>query len=144
MHVLLIGLILVVFCAIFGPYAYYILRDVLWFCSYLPIGLVFLFMVVVAGLNVVLKIIRRRWGLSSRELFLIYSMIMVGGQPVSYGMTSYLLSIMSAPYYFATPENRRAECSASSTARASALERPSFRIFDPFDEEDGLGLLPAR
>jgi hypothetical protein len=104
-----IGLVLVVFSAVFGPYAHYILRDVLWFCSYLPIGLVFLFMVVVAGLNVVLKLIRRRWGLSPRELLLIYIMIMVGGQPVSYGMTSYLLSIISAPYYFATPENQWAE-----------------------------------
>jgi hypothetical protein len=106
---LAIGLALVVFAAVFGPYAHYILRDVLWFCSYLPIGLAFLFMVVVAGLNVVLKLIRRRWGLSPRELLLIYIMIMVGGQPVSYGMTSYLLSIISAPYYFATPENRWAE-----------------------------------
>ena len=106
---LAIGLALVVFAAVFGPYAHYILRDVLWFCSYLPIGLVFLFMVVVAGLNVVLKLIRPRWGLSPRELLLIYIMIMVGGQPVSYGMTSYLLSIISAPYYFATPENRWAE-----------------------------------
>jgi hypothetical protein len=104
-----IGLALVVFAAVFGPYAHYILRDVLWFCSYLPIGLAFLFMVVVAGLNVVLKLIRRRWGLSPRELLLIYIMIMVGGQPVSYGMTSYLLSIISAPYYFATPENQWAE-----------------------------------
>jgi len=108
-RVLLIGLVLVVFLAVAGPYGHYVIKTTLFYTNYLPLGLIFPFLIVVTVLNGLLKWLRPRWGLSPRELLLIYIMVMVGGQPVTYGMTSYLLSIISAPYYFATPENRWTE-----------------------------------
>ena len=108
-RVLVIGLILAVFLALAGPYGHYIIKTTLLYTSYLPLGLIFPFLIVVAVVNALLKSLRRSWALTPRELLLIYIMIMVGGQPVTYGMTSYLLSIISAPYYLASPENRWAE-----------------------------------
>jgi hypothetical protein len=105
----LIGLLLVVFLAVAGPYGHYIIQNNLYYTSYLPVGLIFPFLIVVTVGNGVLKWLRPRWALTPRDLLLIYIMVMVGGQPITYGMTSYLLSIMSAPYYFASPENRWAE-----------------------------------
>jgi len=99
------GLTLVVFMAIAAPYAHYQMKTTLLFTSYLPLGLIFPFLVVVTLLNGTLKRLNRRWAFSPRELLLIYIMLMVGGQPATYGMTSYLLSIISVPYYLATPEN---------------------------------------
>jgi hypothetical protein len=108
-RVLVIGLLCVLFLAIAGPYGHYQIKTTLFFTSYLPVGLIFPFLVVVTVVNGVLKWLRARWALTPRELLLIYIMVMVGGQPVTYGMTSYLLSIISAPYYFASPENHWAE-----------------------------------
>jgi hypothetical protein len=108
-RVFLIGLLLVVFLAVAGPYGHYIIQGNLYYTSYLPLGLIFPFLFVVTAVNGVLKWFRPRWALTPRDLLLIYIMVMVGGQPITYGMTSYLLSIMSAPYYFASPENRWAE-----------------------------------
>jgi len=108
-RVLLIGLTCVVFLAVAGPYGHYQIKTTLFYTNYLPLGLIFPFLLVVTVVNGSLKKLNREWALSPKELLLIYVMIMVGGQPVTYGMTSYLLSIISAPYYFATPENSWAE-----------------------------------
>ena len=102
---LFIGLILVVFLAIAGPYGHYRMKTTLFYTNYLPLGLIFPFLLVVTLVNATLKKLGRGWALSPREMLLIYIMVMVGGQPVTYGMTSYLLSIISVPYYLATPEN---------------------------------------
>ncbi len=109
MRALAIGLTFVVFLAIAGPYGHYQIRTTLFYTNYLPMGLIFPFLIVVTVVNAALKRLNQQWALSPRELLLIYIMMMVGGQPVTYGMTSYLLSIISAPYYFASPENHWAE-----------------------------------
>jgi len=100
----LIGAAIVVGLCVAGPYLQFIVHTIIIFDSYLPVGLTFPFLIVVAVVNVLLKVLNRRWGISPQELTVIFIMVLVGGFPVTYGLTSYLLSIIAAPYYFATPE----------------------------------------
>ncbi len=105
----LVGAAIVLGLCFASPYFQYVVHTTLLYSNYLPIGVTFPFLLVVAVLNVVLKAIKRTSGFSPEELTVIFIMVLVGGFPVGYGLTSYLLSNTAAPYYFASPENRWAE-----------------------------------
>ena len=89
-----------------SPYCEWVLHSQLLTPNYFPIGLAFLFFGVVALLNPALKVARRSWGLSQGELAVVFVMAAVATTIPTYGVCGYMLATISAPYYFATVENR--------------------------------------
>ena len=74
--------------------------------SHFPMGMLMLYLGLVLGINPLLP---RRYALTSTELLVVLAGGIVGGAIPSVGLTGYLLGVISAPFYFATPENRWAE-----------------------------------
>jgi len=109
LRALLIGVAVVVFTNMAAPYSENILGSSLLACDYLPLGVMLPFLAVVAGLAVLLKALGSRLALSRGELVLVFIMGLVGTTIPTFGLTEYLISIISSPYYFASPENNWAE-----------------------------------
>ena len=65
----------------------------------------FLFFFLVGGVNTCLRVCRRSAALRTGELATIYVMMMVACTIPTVGMMGYLPSVLTAPYYYATPEN---------------------------------------
>ena len=65
----------------------------------------FLFFFLVGGANTFLRIARRSLALTSGELATIYVMMMVACTIPTVGLMGYLPSLLTAPFYYATPEN---------------------------------------
>ena len=76
--------------------------------SFWPMGLFFPFLVLVAG-NLLLRRIYPRWTLSQGELCVVLGMGLIGSFFPFFGLASYVVGTVAAPYYFATPENGWAE-----------------------------------
>jgi hypothetical protein len=99
-----LGMVLVAFLDIWVIYAEYILRSSrLSVSHHFPVSVFALLVLVVSISNLWSRLGRR--GFTSAELITILSMCLVGIVIPSNGLTSYLLGSLSAPYYFATPEN---------------------------------------
>lgn len=74
-----------------------------------PIGSVFIFTLIILGLNVILRKTKPSLQLYPAELIVIWIIISVGsGIPYS-GLMRYLSPLLVCPMYFATPENEWAE-----------------------------------
>ena len=73
-----------------------------------PMGLFFPFVVLVA-VNLLLKRTTPRWALNRGELCVALGMGLIGSLFPFYGLASYVVGSIAAPYYFATPENGWAE-----------------------------------
>ena len=101
----MVGLAVAVVVNIWGPFSIYRLHSSLITDDYMPLAVVFLFLVVVAGLNVVLKLINPNFGLSPYELVVVFIMGLVGASIPTYGLTGHLVATIAAPHYFASPEN---------------------------------------
>lgn len=72
-------------------------------------GAIFLFFVMVAMINVVLGKLNKRLALTSPELKTVYVMMTVSCAIPTMGLTAQLLPILTAPFYYAIPENSWAE-----------------------------------
>ena len=107
---LVVGLVLVVGLSLAAPYVGLMMRSQLLATNYYPVGLGASFLGVVLILNVVLKSLRRSWALRQGELAIVFVMAAVGITMPTHGTAGYLLSIISAPHYLASPTNRYAEC----------------------------------
>lgn len=105
----LIGAIAVVILSLSSPYVRYVVRGSFLTADYLPLGVVFLFFVIVGGVNVLLKYLRAEWALSPAELITIFVMLIVSAAIPTNALTGLLVSTLAAPFYYATPENRWAE-----------------------------------
>jgi hypothetical protein len=99
-----LGLSLVVLINVGAPYGLYILKSSQWAISYLPLSVVSLFTVLVF-LNAACKSLLGIKGLSSTELGLIFVMGLVGASIPTWGTSTYLIAVIAAPQYFASPEN---------------------------------------
>ncbi|HCR16519.1 MAG TPA: hypothetical protein DIU35_03465 [Candidatus Latescibacteria bacterium] len=100
----ILGMVLVVILDIWVIYAEYILRSSrLNVSHHFPVSVFALLVLVVCLSNLWSRMGRR--GLSSAELITVLTMCLVGIVIPSNGLTSYLMGALSAPYYFATPEN---------------------------------------
>lgn len=73
-----------------------------------PMGLFFPFVVLVA-VNLLLKRANPQWVLKRGELCVALGMGLIGSLFPFYGLASYVVGAIAAPYYFATPENGWAE-----------------------------------
>jgi hypothetical protein len=72
-------------------------------------GAVFMFFVIVAILNTILGRIHKSLALAPSELKTVYVMMTVACAISTMGLTAQLLPILTAPYYYAVPENSWAE-----------------------------------
>ena len=72
-------------------------------------GAIFLFFVLVLGINVLLKCIGKKAGLSSSELIVVYIMMIIACTIPSWGFVMNLMPLLVGIFYYATPVNRWAE-----------------------------------
>lgn len=105
----LLGLSVAIVISIAEPYSQLILKSSLLTSDYLPLGAVFLFFVVVAGVNVFIKAVNRTWALTPPELAVVFVMGLISTTLPTNGLVSYLIGMIAAPYYYASPENHWAE-----------------------------------
>jgi len=105
LRAVIIGAVLVVTVNVGAPYAKYILHSSLLACDYLPFGVVFPFLLVVALLNPLIKSIRPHAGLTPGELAVAFTMALVGSTIPTFGVTGYLIATIAAPHYYVTTEN---------------------------------------
>ncbi|OIN97034.1 hypothetical protein AUJ66_04560 [Candidatus Desantisbacteria bacterium CG1_02_38_46] len=67
---------------------------------------IFLFFILVFGINTILKAVNKNYGLNSQELLTVYIMMIITCTIPTMGLTFYWLPLMPAAFYYATPENR--------------------------------------
>jgi len=72
-------------------------------------GAVFLFFVLAFVINITLGRLRRRWALSAGELIVAYIMMIVASAIPTMGLTSQLLPLITAPYYYGSGESKWAQ-----------------------------------
>jgi uncharacterized protein DUF6785/uncharacterized protein DUF6784 len=89
-----------------APYSLYVVRSSLLASDYMPIGALFPFFLIVAVVNVVLKLLAPRQALHPGELVIIFMMGLVGASMATYGLAGYLIAVIASPFFFATPENQ--------------------------------------
>ena len=77
--------------------------------DYITAGAIFLFFLVTALVNPLLKAVRRSWGFSRAELIVVYIMMIVASAIPTWGFTANLIALLPAIYYYATPENNWVE-----------------------------------
>jgi hypothetical protein len=106
---LVVGAALAVGLNLAAPYVGFMLRSQYLATSYFPVGLGVGFFVLTLGLNGLLRAVRRRWALTGPELAVVFVMGAVASTMPTHGASGKLLSIMAAPRYLASPENRWAE-----------------------------------
>ena len=103
---LIIGILCVVFVSIVAPASLLIYRSSLLACDFFPLGVMLPFTLVVAGINVLLKLVNRSMGLTPKELIFIFIMGLIACTIPTFGLVAYMLSISSSPYYYASTENQ--------------------------------------
>lgn len=103
-----LGIFLSALVNVGAPYAKYILHSSLWACDYLPLGVMLPFLVVVALVNPLVKVIGAR-PLAPEELAVAFIMSLVGSTIPTFGLTGYLLGTIASPYYYVRTENGWAE-----------------------------------
>ncbi|MFW6108766.1 MAG: DUF6785 family protein, partial [bacterium] len=106
---LLVGLALAVGLNVATPYVGLVLQSQYLATSYFPVGLGVAFFVVVLGVNGLARAVGPRWALGPGELAVVFVMAAVASTMPTHGITGKLLSIIGAPHYLASPENRWGE-----------------------------------
>lgn len=106
---LIVGLLMAVGLNLAAPYVALMMRSQYLATSYFPVGLGVAFFVVLLGANGLLRMLRAAWALGEGELAIVFVMAAVAGTMPTHGASGKLLSIIAAPRYLASPENRWAE-----------------------------------
>ena len=101
---LFLGVLCSFFLNVAGPYTVFVLHTAGMSADFITAGAVFLFFILVGGINSLLKLIGREWALSTPELVVVYIMMIVASVPPTWGLMGNLPSILGGNYY-ATPEN---------------------------------------
>lgn len=102
---LLVGAMLCAFIQVAAAYIYLVLYSNRIASDYLAPAALFLFFLLVGGINSLLATVRRSWAFSTQELIVIYVMMTVASVVPSEGFVGNLLPMMTGVYYYATPEN---------------------------------------
>jgi hypothetical protein len=92
-----------------GPYATHVLRGSYMDLDFSTPGAVFLLFFLVVGPNALLRWLYPRKVLSPAELLTTYSMMIVASAIPTMGLSAQLYPIISAPFYYASPENKWAD-----------------------------------
>ena len=101
----LIGLFFVIVINVGAPYSMFVLKSSQWAISYLPLSVVFLLTALVFT-NSLIKSCFNIPFLRSSELGIIFIMSMVGASIPTWGTSTYLIAVIAAPKFFASPENQ--------------------------------------
>jgi len=109
LRAMLIGVSFTGFLCVCCAHSEWVVGSSLLVHSYFPIGFVVPLFFFVAVLNPFLKLVRKRWALTERELAVIVIMALCACPFAQRGMIINYFSTASAPYYYASPENRWAE-----------------------------------
>ena len=72
----------------------------------MPLCLVIPFLVLILMPNVLIRSVARDAALTRPELLVIFSMGLIAAMVPDWGMVRYLISVITAPHYFASPENQ--------------------------------------
>ena len=104
-----VGALLALGIGVGAPYAVIMLQG-----SYMALnssspGAIFLFFVLVVGVNTLLRALGRGFALGRADLVLIYAMLLLASAVPTQAFVGYLIPIISGLYYYATPENRWGE-----------------------------------
>ena len=105
----LIGLILSAVVSFWGQYAADHLGYNYMTYAQMPSALLLPFLVLIMGPYLVLKATAPRHAFTLSELIVIFAMGLIGSMVPDWGMTRYLVAVITAPHYFAGPENQWAE-----------------------------------
>ncbi|MEE2753096.1 MAG: DUF6785 family protein [Candidatus Latescibacterota bacterium] len=103
LRAVLLGLFLVVTLDVVAIYIRYIYHGSLMTYSHVPMAMLICFVLMMAGLSIF-----TRWTgilIYSTEWHVILAMGLVGATLPCFGHTGYLIGYITAPHYFATPEN---------------------------------------
>lgn len=106
---LIAGLVATLAVALGCPYATFVVRGSYMDLDFSTPGAVFLLFLLAGGINRLLRVIRPKWSLNPGELLFAYIMALMASAVSTMGFAAQMLPIISAPYYFASPENRWAE-----------------------------------
>jgi len=109
LRAVIIGFLLVAVVTLSSSYSAFVLHSTHLTTNYFPLGVIFPFFFLVAVVAVGWKFLRPAKALRPAELGFIFIMGLAASAAPTYGLTGYLISILGAPYYFASPENRWAE-----------------------------------
>ena len=74
--------------------------------GHMPVAVMAPFVVLALGVNVALRRYTPRLALSRTELLVVMSMGLIASVIPEFRLTGYLLSVITSPVYFASPENR--------------------------------------
>jgi hypothetical protein len=103
---IVIGLVLAAFIGFAVPYNELLVKGTqLALSSCTPLAFLLLFVWVVAA-NPALRLLRPSWALTRGELLVVLAMMMVATAVPTRGVTGMLLSMISGPHYYASPENQ--------------------------------------
>jgi hypothetical protein len=102
----MLGLVAVVFVALFTPYCDLVMQGTWVGLTSFPISAFFVLCLLV-GINALLSKWRKGW--RPEEVLLVYVMALVAAGIPSFGWTGLLIPYFAGPFYFATPENNWAQ-----------------------------------
>ena len=102
---LIVGTLLTLVISVGFAYARLVLSAAGMSSDYITAGAVFLFFLLTALINPVIKLFKRSWGFSRSELIIIYIMMIVASAIPTWGFSGNFIGMLPAVYFFATPEN---------------------------------------
>jgi hypothetical protein len=101
---LLVGLLAVVALSVGTQFAELWIHGTQITQSAPPINSFFVWIVIVVLVNTILRLISRTMTLTRGELLLIYSMLIVCGGVVGIGLVHFIPAMITAPFYYGTPD----------------------------------------
>lgn len=137
-----VGLFLSVLLNIWGIHSSYVTNASIVSLAHLPITTVFPFVLVVFGLNPLIKWLKPGRGFTRQELIIVFFLVFTASAIPAWAFSSYALSVISGPHYFATPENRWAELFLSNVPSWLIVPNPN-NALTPFFEGVGPGASPV-
>ena len=99
------GSLLCLCIAVGAPYGNMVVRGSYMALDFSTPGALFLFFILVGGLNALGARLAPNLALGRRELLVVYIMLIVASAIPTMGLTEYLLPTITAGQYYATPEN---------------------------------------
>ncbi len=119
-----------------GPYATHVLRGSYVDLDFSTPGAIFLLFFLVVGPNALVRWLWPRKALSPAELITAYSMMIVASAIPTMGLSAQLYPIISAPFYYASPENKWGDliCKYIPTWAAPAGASPNAPVIRNFYE----------
>ena len=87
------------------PYGVLVLHNAGLTSDYITAGAMMLFFVLTGAINPLCKWVCPRIALSSRDLVVVYVMMVVASAIPTWGLVTNLFHILTRPFYYATPEN---------------------------------------